>query len=579
VPAGGDSVRVDATLFDVVRERKLGEVQLIGDSRHMDRLVDSLAVNILRELGRTQDVSAVRTAGLRATSLPALKAFLEGEQLYRRGSWDSAEGAYRRALAIDSMFVPAIRHLAKAMWWRAPGDDVFLPLFRRAGELNHGLPRRDSLLVAADSLYAALQAVDDLPPTLRRSLGSRYFSTLEEAARVYPDDPEVWYELGEAREHMSLMGGVTRLQVLEAFDRSIALDSNFAPAYLHPMHLGLALYGLEGWRRYARPYFTLKPGDDYLRLLDAMLTTSPERSGQLDSLVRATRPDRILDAVFSSVEYPDSGETAVRLARALVSARGPATGFARDTVARRHTLAVVLAYRGHLREAQEHLQIEEDLSWLAPLPAEIALVSGTMPDRIAIRFDRLLRERPSRSPPGSPPRGVHTLMFALPWWAARRDTISIARFSRRADWARRTITQPFRKEIADYGVEAARAYALLARGDTGAALSHLRALPDDVSWSFSHQVVEGQILARSGRDAEALEVFDHAFSNEGFAGPVKVLTRLETARSAERVGQLKRATDDYQYVVDAWRHADPELHPYVSEARQGLARLTSEPRP
>jgi serine/threonine-protein kinase len=577
VPAGGDSVRVDATLFDVARGRKLSEIQLIGDSRHMDRLVDSLAVNILRELGRTQDISAVRTAGLRATSLPALKAFLEGEQLYRRGSWDSAEGAYRRALAIDSMFVPAIRHLAKAMWWRAPGDRRFVPLFVRAGELNHGLPRRDSLLVAADSLSAALQVLEDVPAALRRSLVARLSSTLEEAARVYPEDPEVWYELGEVRLHFSPMVGATRPQALEAFDRAIALDSNFAPAYAHPMHLGLALYGLEGWHRYARPYFRLNPADDYLRLLDAILT-NPGRPEQIDSMIRAARVDRILDAVFASWEYPDSAETAVRLARALVSAPGHATGFARDTLVRRQNFAAVLAYRGHLREAQELIQGDENLRGRGPLPAEIALVGGSMPDSTAAMFNRWLRERPSRSPEGPPARGVHALLFALPWWAARRDTVSIAHFARRADWARRTVSQPIRKEIAEYGVEAARAYSALARGDTATALSRFQALPHDVGWSALSRVVEGQILARMGRHAEALKLFDLAFPSDGWAGPAKVLTRLESARAAERLGQLKRAAADYQYVVDAWRHADPELHPYVSEARLGLARLTSEPR-
>jgi hypothetical protein len=29
-------------------------------------------------------------------------------------------------------------------------------------------------------------------------------------------------------------------------------------------------------------------------------------------------------------------------------------------------------------------------------------------------------------------------------------------------------------------------------------------------------------------------------------------------------------------VVDVWRHADPELEPYVREARAGLQRLAGE---
>jgi hypothetical protein len=56
------------------------------------------------------------------------------------------------------------------------------------------------------------------------------------------------------------------------------------------------------------------------------------------------------------------------------------------------------------------------------------------------------------------------------------------------------------------------------------------------------------------------------------------MARLERARSAERLGERGRATREYQFVVDAWRHADPELQAYVAEARGALERLTGQPR-
>jgi hypothetical protein len=36
------------------------------------------------------------------------------------------------------------------------------------------------------------------------------------------------------------------------------------------------------------------------------------------------------------------------------------------------------------------------------------------------------------------------------------------------------------------------------------------------------------------------------------------------------------ALESYKRVVDTWRTADPNLQPYVAEARAGLDRLTSE---
>jgi hypothetical protein len=34
--------------------------------------------------------------------------------------------------------------------------------------------------------------------------------------------------------------------------------------------------------------------------------------------------------------------------------------------------------------------------------------------------------------------------------------------------------------------------------------------------------------------------------------------------------------DSYQYVADVWRGADPELQPFVVEARNAIARLRRE---
>jgi hypothetical protein len=61
--------------------------------------------------------------------------------------------------------------------------------------------------------------------------------------------------------------------------------------------------------------------------------------------------------------------------------------------------------------------------------------------------------------------------------------------------------------------------------------------------------------------------------------PISVLAVigvLQGARAAERLGERRAAVRAYQFVADAWRHADPELQPYVAEARGALERLTQE---
>jgi hypothetical protein len=118
------------------------------------------------------------------------------------------------------------------------------------------------------------------------------------------------------------------------------------------------------------------------------------------------------------------------------------------------------------------------------------------------------------------------------------------------------------------------AYVALARRDTASAIRLFAGLTREGTASLE-RLTEGVLLARGGRDAEAIRVLDRAFPL-GWASPLKVLARLETGRAADRLGQRDRALADYQHVLDAWRHADPELQPYVSEARTAISRLSAE---
>ena len=83
-----------------------------------------------------------------------------------------------------------------------------------------------------------------------------------------------------------------------------------------------------------------------------------------------------------------------------------------------------------------------------------------------------------------------------------------------------------------------------------------------------------QLFAAAQRDREAIIEFDGLVRPP--ISPVWVLGMLERGRISERRGERKRATECYEFVADVWRHADPGLQPYVSEARKALERLGPE---
>ena len=410
-------MRLTATLLDVSRARSLGEQEVRGAVAQMDRLTDSLALRLLRQLGRTRPMGAVRQPGLGTRSLPALKAFLQAEQHYRRGAWDSARVYAEQAVALDSTFALAYRRLGNAIGWQTgTGDEMANKYKERAGALNHGLPPRDSLLVLADSLFQDPYPISPAGYFASPAWGARLFAVLEEAVRRYPEDPEAWYLLGDARYHLGvwLVPTAGWRATLAAFERSVALDSLFAPAYVHLIETSYAVGDTARARRFTSALVRLNPQSALVRGLPELqrLLALPDSAAQarlLDSL-----PAEVLGIAASMIQrWPDSAELAVRIARQRVHAQ-------EDVNDARLHLAHVLAFRGHLREA---LVLGDTLPGNISNEsfAEAALLGYVPADRAQATFSRWLQL-------GEWPPFLPVPALALPWWGVQRDTVALRRF-------------------------------------------------------------------------------------------------------------------------------------------------------
>jgi hypothetical protein len=347
-------------------------------------------------------------------------------------------------------------------WQRSGGDSLSVLYGLRAGSLNHGLAPRESLLVTADSLYtAAFSANSD---SLYYALVERLFSTTSEATRRYPNDPEAWYTLGEVRHHMGEPFGVTGHQVLEAFDRSIALDSAFALAYIHNVDLALELGGPELARRYVRAYSALNPSDIHavgITAVEKMLDPVSDREARLQQLLDTLPPGPLGQVMITFWRFPDPEETAAKIFRRF--AADPRGSRFSDPDFQRWTVGI-LAYRGHLREACTRV----GTSGPASLSAALALL-GVIPRDTARRvFARWLNE--------SDPQAS----FALPWWAAMGDTVSLRRFIRWHDSPARPAPHQILEGLNRYWAAAAGGYLALARRDSAEALRRFTQLPESL---------------------------------------------------------------------------------------------------
>jgi eukaryotic-like serine/threonine-protein kinase len=572
--SGRDSVRLRVTLFDVAAARALGEWEGVDAVDRMDRLTDSLTLHLLDGLGRTRPVGAVRLAGFRGSSLPVLKAFLQGEQHYRRSEWDSALAYYQRAVDLDGSFAPALRRASSTLGWRdRTHSPLVLEYASRAGANNHGWSPRDSLLIAAESEFFSLMAgsmVRGVDPSWTSRI-HHLFATTEHATDRYPDDPEAWHDLGEAYNHFGQFVGGSYQQQLRAFDRAIALDSAFSPSYLHPIEVS-SLFGADAMRQYLRPYLALTQGDpgaEGARLVERLLDSARGVTDRA-TLFRDVSDQGLLIATFALGRLADSAESMVDLARVVVSRRAmPAMpgmpAMMEHANGAKRELARALMSRGHLRAGLEVLPPQEQTRNFAE-----AVLLGAVPVEQAAA---IFHER--ATDPFAP-----SFIARFPWWASRLDTASLRRASAWSDSLARSDPDPNVRAAASYAAAAALAYGTLARRDTAAALERLAALPDGGCLAcYLDRLTLAQLLAERRHDAEAWRILQ----GDGPSGtvvplPGEVLWVLLRGRVGERLGERDRAIQAYAWVSGMWRNADPVLRPYVREAREGLARLAGEKR-
>jgi eukaryotic-like serine/threonine-protein kinase len=559
VGSGSDSVRLSATLYDVERGVPLGDVDLRGAAGGVDRMADSLTVRLLRELGRTRPVGAARRAAFGSGSLAALKAFLQGEQEYRRSNWDSAMAGYRRAIELDTGFALAYSRVGNILGWqRTAFDSLSDAYIMKAGELNHGLPPRESLLIAADSIGAVLFTT---PPTGLEYLARlrRMFRTLDEAALRYPEDPLVWNGVGEARFHLGYYLGRPNTWSFESFKRATAVDSAFAPAYIHQVELAHLTGGAAATLPYLKAYLAQGPSDKYsggMRLLDALLRPESMPATELNHLLDTASADLLATAYQSVWSSSDSAELGVRLARLLAEGR-PGEKPWSDPANGRSQLARQLLRRGHVEEARPLLK---DPQRVMRWHYTQAVMIGAVPaESAAVTFNSWLRS------------GDGWAARALWWWAERRDTTHIRHFIAAQD----SVKDGREHAFLPHYIQAAPAYLALARRDTTRALELFMQLPDSLCMVCSHErLVRVRLLSARGRDEEAAARLEAPIAN--FPEAMEVVWALERGRVNERLGRRDKAAEAYGFVARTWMHADSVLQPVVTEAKAGLARLGEE---
>ncbi|MEO8576025.1 MAG: protein kinase [Gemmatimonadales bacterium] len=513
---------------------------------------------ILTELGKTYVVGAVKQASFGSASIDAIRAFLEGEQLFRRTSWDSAAISYDKAIKFDSTFAVALRRAAQVGGWQRNGSDsLSLAYWLRAGAANHNLSPRDSLLLLSDSLSAAIAPLRS--DSMNWNKLTRLFATVDAAASRYPDDPEIWYAVGEARFHHGYGSpvNINERQALDAFKRAIELDSAFAPAYVHAVELAGTLDGKEAGNVYTKAYLRLKPTDDEaegIEIVDHVTSGSASTQVTPDPLLYKVSSDAVMAAYYTIRRWADPNQTAIQLLQSITKRPRTSPTFAADSARIAGFLPLQLAYRGHLADAYK-----ANGDRPSRLFVEIAILGG-IPQATAdsVTHDWLTR-------------GIPQSFLALPWFAQRGNTQAITVLQHRADSAARVGTD-FARRGWRYRAASTRAYLTLLKNDTTAAATAFAALPDTLCIAcYMDRLQAAKLLAAKGKLEEASVLLGQRLNT--FITPAEILIAFERGRVASKLGKREDAIRAFRLVADAWSPGDPGLQPYVLEAKREISRL------
>ena len=217
-------VAINATLHSTVDGRKITTAQDAAPPDSILPLVDRIVAKLLSQ----QAGQGARTEALLSESLSGVRAYLAGQQHYRRGDYVTATRQFKAALDQDSTFALAGLGLALSVSWTGYG-----PEYQRgidaAWKYRERLPQPDREYLVAwlgEKYPAGTSPVEDI---------GRWQSLTARAS----DRVEALYQLGDNYFHGGAAAGIPDHidKALEAWDRALLLDSTFMPAFAHQFEL------------------------------------------------------------------------------------------------------------------------------------------------------------------------------------------------------------------------------------------------------------------------------------------------------------------------------------------------------
>ncbi|HYW13078.1 MAG TPA: BTAD domain-containing putative transcriptional regulator [Longimicrobium sp.] len=537
--------------------------------------VDGLVRALVAEGMNTPPEQLDRTAALTTGSLPALKAYLAGERAFRTGAFKQAAEQFGRAVQGDSAFALASYRLSVAQDWAAEDGSAAAA---RALRLAHRLsPAEQRLLRARVAFRTGSAAVAE--------------GLLRELVATRPDNVDAWNDLGEVLQHRAMWQGRSVESARAAWEQVVALDPANVNARVHLVYVA----ALQGRPRevdsIVRAVERLSPAHEGLNRMRTLRAFALRDGGAQAASIGALRAQRPRDAndlpawgaAWRTADFLLDPAAGLRIAAVMTEPGRDAQSRLLGHTTRAHMQMARGRWRDARAEADSAAVVDPD--YAARTWAFLAgFFPGDLPrDEVVRAFRRLAATAPPAGRgTGGPvdeergrfPTVRHEYLLGVlavrlgdaaeterraAGLAAMEDTTAAGRFARH-----------LRHQL--------RARALAAAGDGAGALQTVEAgwpapvpdvfVKDDSYSTVAERYFRAQLLARAGRDREALAWFGSLTEDISRAIVFPVVAEAEQGRVLERMGRPREAAVRYARFADRWRDADPEAAARVRAARE-----------
>jgi serine/threonine protein kinase/Tfp pilus assembly protein PilF len=284
----GDFFATDVKVLDVESKKLLKSASSRGEG--IDSIlrtqIDDLSREISEGIGITKErveSSKLNVVDVTTSSMEAYKYYLQGREAFDKFYYDDARRYLKKAIEIDPEFAVAHLYLGRSqgnLLNRAARNEEYI----KAKELSANATEKERLFIEAQ--YAGTVEQDEKKRT----------NTLKKLAAKYPKEKRALYYLG-----VNLHGQGFNDEALEAYNKALQLDPNYAEVYNDMAYTFLDLKEYERALGCFEKYISLNPNDanphDSMAELFFRLGQLDEAIGKYkDALV--IKPD-FLESAFS----------------------------------------------------------------------------------------------------------------------------------------------------------------------------------------------------------------------------------------------------------------------------------------